>query len=234
MMNNFQKTGGIAALINATAYVVGFGMAFTLLAPILDAAPEQYLAFLVDHQTLLYVWYLIIYVIAGVFMVPLVLALYERLKGGAPALASTAAAIGLIWAGLVIASGMLYLKDIGVVAQLYAQDPAQAATVWVALSAVENALGGGIELPGGLWALLVSWAALRTNGLPKALNALGLVIGVAGILTLIPALGELTTSLFGLGFILWFAWAGIVMVRSRSSGTQPWPQPTLDVAGSPQ
>ena len=233
-MNNLQRMGGVAALINATAYIVGFAMAFTLLAPIMDAAPEQYLAFLAENQTLLYVWYLIIYVIAGVFMVPLVLALHERLKGGAPALAATVTAIGLIWAGLVIASGMLYLKDIGVVAQLYAQDPAQAATVWLALSAVENALGGGIELPGGLWALLVSWAALRTNGLPKALNILGLVIGAAGILTLIPALGELGTSLFGLGFILWFAWAGIVMVRSRVGGRDSWPQPTFDVASSLQ
>ncbi len=64
-MNNLQKMGGIAAMINAAAYVVGFGMAFTLLAPILDADPDQYMTFLVDNQTLLYVWHLLIYVVAG-------------------------------------------------------------------------------------------------------------------------------------------------------------------------
>jgi len=47
----------------------------------------------------------------------------------------------------------------------------------------------------------------------RVLNYLGLVIGVAGILTVIPPLGELG-AIFGLGFIVWFAWAGIVMVRS--------------------
>ncbi|MEZ4711269.1 MAG: DUF4386 family protein [Caldilineaceae bacterium] len=212
-MNNLQKIGGAAALINAAAYIIGFGMVFTMLAPIIDAEPAQYLAFLVDNQTLLYVWHLIIYIVAGVFMIPLVLALYERLRGDTPALAQMGMAIGLIWAGLVIASGMLFLKDIVVIAELYGKDPAQAATIWPALTAVESALGGGIELPGGLWALLISWAALRSGALPKALNFLGLVIGAAGALMLVPAFAETGGAIFGLGFILWFAWAGVVMVR---------------------
>ncbi|MEZ4865599.1 MAG: DUF4386 family protein [Caldilineaceae bacterium] len=216
-MNNLQKLGGVAALINAAAYVIGFGMAFTLLAPIMDAKPEQYLAFLVANQTLLYVWHLIIYIVAGIFMVPLVLALHERLRDGAPAQSQIGMAIGLIWAGLVIASGMLFLKDIVVIAELYSKDPTQAVTIWPALTAVESALGGGIELPGGLWVLLVSWAALRTGALPKALNYLGLAIGVAGVLMLVPAFAETGGAIFGLGFILWFIWAGIVLVRSRQS-----------------
>ncbi|HRW09510.1 MAG TPA: DUF4386 family protein [Caldilineaceae bacterium] len=214
-MTNMQKLGGVAALINAAAYIIGFGMVFTLLAPIIDAEPTQYLAFLVENQTLLYGWHLIIYIVAGVFMVPLVLAIHERLKEGAPALSQMGMAIGLIWAGLVIAAGMLFLKDIVVIAELYSNDPAQAITIWPALTAVESALGGGIELPGGLWALLVSWAALRTGALPKALNFLGLLIGLAGTLMLVPAFAETGGAVFGLGFILWFAWAGIVMVRSR-------------------
>lgn len=218
-MNNLQKMGGVAALINGIAYIVGFGMVFTLLAPILDAEPEQYLAFLVENQTLLYLWHLIIYIVAGVFMVPLVLAVHERLKDGEPVLSQMAAAIGLIWTGLVIASGMLFLKDIVVIAELYSKDSTQAVTIWPALTAVESALGGGIELPGGLWALLISWAALRTGSLPKALNYLGLVIGMAGILMLVPAFAEPGSAIFGLGFIAWFLWAGIVMVRNRPRET---------------
>jgi hypothetical protein len=34
-------------------------------------------------------------------------------------------------------------------------------------------------------------ATLRAGGLPKALNFLGVVIGVSGIVTVVPALGEL-------------------------------------------
>lgn len=219
-MNNMQKLGGFAALINGIAYIVGFGMVFTMLAPIIDAEPAAYLAFLVENQTLLYVWHLIIYIVAGVFMVPLVLAVHERLTAKAPALAQMATAIGLIWAGLVIASGMLFLKDIVVIAELYNADPTQAITIWPALTTVESALGGGIELPGGLWALLISWAALRTGALPKALNYLGLVIGLAGTLMLVPSFAETGGAVFGLGFILWFLWAGTVMVRNRQQVTQ--------------
>ena len=32
---------------------------------------------------------------------------------------------------------------------------------------------------------------------------------------LVPAFAETGGAVFGLGFILWFAWAGIVMVRNR-------------------
>ena len=114
-MNDLQKVGGVAALIQAGAYVVGFGLALTLLDPVLDANPDQYVAFLVDNLTLMHIWHLIIYLVAGVFLVVLVLVLHERLKAGSPAMAQTAAAFGLIWATLVIASGMLLINDAGVV-----------------------------------------------------------------------------------------------------------------------
>ena len=72
-MNDLQKMGGIAALIQAATYVVGLGLALTLLAPVLDADPDQYVAFLADNLTLMYVWHLIIYVVTGVFLVVLAL-----------------------------------------------------------------------------------------------------------------------------------------------------------------
>lgn len=169
-MNTLQKIGGIAALIEAATYVVGFTLAFTLLAPIWDLDPGQYVTFLVENQALMYVWHLIIYVVNGVFLVVLVLALFEKLKMGSPATVQIATAFGLIWAVTVIMSGMLIINDMNAVAGLYAKDPAQAVSVWLALDAVESGLGGAVELPGGLWILLISWAALRTGGLPRVLN----------------------------------------------------------------
>ena len=219
-MSHLQRLGGVAALTNAAAYTVGIGLALTLLAPVLDSSPEQYLTFLAANQTLLVVWHFIIYLVAGVFMVPLVLAVHERLQAGSPALTQIATAFGLIWAVTVIGSGMIIVNNVGVVADLYGHDPAQAATVLAALSAVEDGLGGAGELPGGLWILLVSWAALRTGGFPKLLNALGLVIGVAGLLTVVPALYEAGT-VFGLGFTAWFIWAGALLLRGDLGVLKP-------------
>jgi hypothetical protein len=216
MMKDLQKIGGIAALINAAAYIVGFGMALTLLAPVMDAGPDQYMTFLADNQMLMIAWYIIIYLIAGIFMVPLALALHERLKDKAPALMQNATAFGLIWAVTIIISGMIQVNDVGIISDLYAKNPTQAAPVMLALGAVERGIGGAIELPGGIWILLVSWASLRTGGFPRPLNYLGLLIGLAGIVTVVPALGE-GGSVFGMGFIVWFVWAGLVLLRDRPS-----------------
>ena len=86
----------------------------------------------------------------------------------------------------------------------------------MAVNSVHLGLGGGNEIVGALWILLLSWAALRAGGLPRVLNYLGVVISVAGLLTLVPAL-ELVGVIFGLGSIVWFIWVGIVMLRGNPS-----------------
>ena len=42
---------------------------------------------------------------------------------------------------------------------------------------------------------------------------LGVVIGVAGLISAVPAL-EMLALVFGLGQIVWFVWLGIVMLRT--------------------
>ncbi len=130
-MKTLQKMGGIAALIHAATYFVGIALYFTLLAPNFaeDVAPVQKVALLADNQAITYIWNLIVYVVAGALLVVLVLALYERLKARSPAMVQTATAFGLIWAGLVIAAGMVFNIGLATVVDLYGKDTAQAATV---------------------------------------------------------------------------------------------------------
>jgi hypothetical protein len=124
----------------------------------------------------------------------------------------TATAFGLIWAGLVIASGMIANIGNSTVVALFSENQDQAVLLWLAITTVQEALGGGNEIVGGLWVLLLSWAALRSGKLPKVLNYLGVLVGLAGILTVVPAF-YLLMDVFGLGQIVWFAWLGIVMFR---------------------
>ncbi len=217
-MKKLQKIGGIAALFLAAAYLIAMVGYLLVLGTLADVDPVQQVASLVDNQAFIYILNLIAYVFAGFFMVVLALALYERLKAGSPAMAQTATAIGLIWATVIIASGMIRNFGMGIVVDLYSTDPAQAATVWLAIDSVFEGLGGGSgEVLGGPWVLLVSWAALRAGELPKALNYLGVVLGVAGILSTIPALFLMLALIFGMGKIVWLIWLGIVMLRSKTS-----------------
>jgi hypothetical protein len=115
---------------------------------------------------------------------------------------------------VVIASGMIFNIGMDNVVDLYGEDPAQATTIWLVIESVSDAIGGGNEILGGLWVLLISWAALQSRGLPRALNYLGIVIGAAGILSALPGLGDVGL-IFGLVQIVWFIWVGIVMLRGR-------------------
>ena len=99
-------------------------------------------------------------------------------------------------------------------------DPSHAATVWLAISSMLEESVGRIEIVGGIWILLVTWGALLAGRLPRALNYLGVVVGVAGVLTVVPALEVLGIG-FRLGEIVWYVWLGIVWVRgSRSAAAR--------------
>ncbi|MFD0670099.1 DUF4386 family protein [Cohnella sp. GCM10027633] len=215
-MNRLSQLGGIAALVNAFAYLVGIGLVVSYLSPIMDADPQEYVAFIADNEALMTVWHVLIYLVAGVAMVPMALALHERLKAESPVTMLIATAFGLVWVATVISSGMIIVNDVGVIAELHADNPEQASAVWLSLSAVEEGLGGAIELPGGLWILLVSWAARRSGRLPKTLNGLGIAIGASGILTVIPSLYG-AGYVFGIGAIAWFIGVGIALLRVRNA-----------------
>jgi hypothetical protein len=221
-MKSLQKIGGSAALLHASAYIVGMVLGVTLIFPIIDADPGQYVAFVADHQTLIYVWNLISYWGSAITLVIMALALYHRLKDGSPVLMQTATVFGLIWAALIIGSANLMLHDTGVISSVYAKDPTQAATLWSALESVENGIVSGNELVGSLWVLLLSVAAMRSGGLSKGLNYFGAAISLAGILTIVPALAEPMIMIFGPGMILWSIWLGVVLLQnSRSENRQP-------------
>lgn len=210
--------GGISALIAAALYITGFALFLTVLDPSGYDGHVQRVAFLAENQVASYIANLLIYVAFGVVLVVLVLALHARLKSGSPAIMQTATVFGLIWSGLVIASGMIANIGNSTVIGLFSENQDQAVALWLAISTMQESLGGGNEIVGGLWVLLLSWAALGAGKLPKVLNSLGVLVGLAGILTVVPAF-DLLMDVFGLGQIVWFAWLGIFMLRDNPSTT---------------
>jgi hypothetical protein len=209
--------GGIAALLGAATNFFGVVTLLTLLEPKGYGSddPAQVVAFLADNQTLVRALYVVIWLVFGVAMILLSLALYDRLKSGSPALAQAVTTFGLIYAVLVIVIGTLSINNLSTVVDLYSKNPAQAATVWLTLDSVETGLGagGGETLVTALWLLLLSWVALRARELPRVLNYLGVVLGVAGSLSVVLA-SLVLSAVYGLGLIVWLVWLGIVMLRT--------------------
>lgn len=218
-MKTLQKVGGFSALYLALAYIVGM-IGFLSMVDIFSVGdPVQKVALMADNLSFLYLLHLFVYVVWGIFMVVLALALYARLKAGSPAIAQIATIFGIFWGCVIILSGMIHNVAMQNVVDLYGKDPTQAGTIWLTIESVLGGLAGSNEAIGGIWILLLSWAALRAKELSRVLNFLGVVVGLAGIISLVPALAEMYIYIFALGQIVWFVWLGIVLLRSNTVKT---------------
>lgn len=213
-MKTLQKAGGISALYMAVSHLIGIVIFLGVLDYLSMTDPIQKMALNVEKQAVVFSTNLLMYVFFGFALIVLALALHDRIKTDAPALMQAATSVGILWAGSLIASGMVANAGLATVAALYAQNPAQAVVIFQSIESVANGLGNANgEILGGVWTLLVSLAAWRSGGLSKGVSVLGLFVGAIGVITIIPALNDIT-GLFGLGQIIWFIWLGIVLLRN--------------------
>lgn len=214
----FQRLGGLAAIAAGLTYVIGFWVYFSILGPVQYGSPsipaEQHVGFLVDNAALMSAWNLVIYVLNAVLMVVLVIAVHQRVKTASEGMVQTATAFGLIWAGLILATGMLTNVATSQIVQLAQTDMEAAASLWQSTVVVAAGLGGGNEITGGMWIFLLSLAGFQSRALPLPVNLLGLIVGGAGIVSTIPVLSD-ATMIFGLGFIVWFFGMGVALLAMK-------------------
>lgn len=218
---SLRVIGGAAAVICAATYLIGFALLLTLLAPLgygsEEIDVEAVVAFIGTDGGLLIAWNTVIYIVNGLALVVLTLALHARLKPVSRGWAATLHGFGLIWGTLVLGAGMIANVTVERVAGLVPDAPARAADLWEVLHAVELGLGGGNEVVGAVWIFCAGLAGLMTGGFGKPVSVLGLIIGVAGGLTVVPPLGDAAGAVFGLGAILWFLGIGGTLLSSRSA-----------------
>ena len=214
-MTGYRTAGAIGGLVCAATYLFGIAIMVAVLVPAGFDTPlstsEELLAFLNAQQLTLSIWYLVIYVLNAVALAALVIALRALLHPHAPVLSDLSLGFGLIWATLVMGAGMI--ANVGLAETLsHTGSSEQAAQLWRMITTIENGLGGGNEIAGSVWVITVGLAAWGSGILPRFLSTFGFVIGGCGLLTILPPL-EAFGMVFGLGFILWFAWVGVVLIR---------------------
>ncbi|MEZ8374974.1 hypothetical protein [Vibrio cyclitrophicus] len=173
------------------------------------------MTYLAENQLSFSLMYFLMYVVFGVFLAVLVVGLFEELKSTNDPLVKVGSVFGFVWVVLVIASGML--ANIGLVHAVELMDLSaeQAFDMWRVVTVIVESLGGGNELVGGLWVLLISLAALKATIFPRGLNYLGISVGCAGVSMIYPA--EVLTEIFGITQVLWFLWLGVSMLSQRAT-----------------
>ena len=217
-----QRAGGLAAIICALTYLFGFVLFFGLVQPPADTSDIAYLQFLVSQRDTFFLGYVIIGIVFSLGLLLLNQSLLALFKNHSPVAARYNSAIGHIWATLVIASTFVFLVSLPFLADYINTSENNAVVVLKSINVVVDALGGGIELLGAIWVLLISYTGIKHGIYVKATHILGCAVGIAGVLTLFSGLSffsgnvffEASTAIFGLGQIVWFILIGLHMTRA--------------------
>jgi hypothetical protein len=106
---------------------------------------------------------------------------------------------------------MIEIIGLASVIKMGAKDPENEMIVFSSISIITEGIGGGNEIVGGVWVLLLCIVGLKGGLFSKPLNFLGIFVGLVGISTTYPL--DLLTDIFGISQIVWFIWLGIIMIR---------------------
>lgn len=214
-MINLQRMAGLAAIFEAVIYITAFVYFGAFWAYPAEGSASEKMAYLAENQLVFSMIYFLMYAVFGILLAVLVVSLYDKLKQTNDAMVKVGSVFGVVWVVLVIASGML--ANIGLVhaINLMESSSEKAFELWRMISVIIESLGGGNELVGGLWVLLMSIAALKAEEFSRGLNYLGIIVGLAGIATTYPA--PVFTEIFGITQIVWFFWLGLFMLRQNNA-----------------
>ena len=206
------RFGGLASIGMALCYVamavIFLGM-LSMPAGLDTAGKIQYLQ---QHHLLVASGYGIGYLLFGMLLAIVLKALQRVFANTSSAVSALSERFGNVWLALMMASGMMALIGLQMVFRLMESDPQQALALYNTRNLLTESLGGGIELVGGLWVLLLSISGLQQQCLGKALHMLGLVVGALGILTVMHTLPYLKDA-FGITQLIWFIWLGVSLLR---------------------
>ncbi|WP_444919457.1 hypothetical protein ACJJID_10585 [Microbulbifer sp. CnH-101-G] len=214
-----NRIAGVSAIGMGLIYIAAFIFFGLFWAFPSAGSPVEKMRFLEENQLLFNIVYTLMYLVFAVLLGCLVVGLYEELKNKNAGLTILASLFGAIWVGLVIASGMIANIGLAYVIGLMDANPEKAFDAWGIIYLMVESLGGGNELVGGLWVLLVSIVALQSGVFSRYLNCLGIFVGIAGIATIYPS--ETFTEIFGISQIVWFVWIGTSLL-GRENESKDW------------
>ncbi len=203
-MQNFERAGGYAAIIQGLLLAVLFAM-FVIVLPQQGFIPTDF----GNYSKIVPVLgsFAVVNVIAvarSFVLLVIILALYERMRAGAPNAIRLAAAGAGLASTLLLAQGMLGITGWPILLQ----NPSAAPTAAVAFQAVSQSLLTASLLAEGIALALVGRAAMVTGSLSTPLSSVilftGMVIALIFIVgfLIIPGLVLYTVTSLWLGFAL--------------------------------
>ncbi|TMR88956.1 DUF4386 family protein [Nonomuraea basaltis] len=214
----FGVLAGVGLLVEGMLWTVSGWNAGTF------ADPTAALRFLAESGTILR-WAVLSGFLNLVFFVVLIAGLAGRLRTATPTLATATLWFGMIGITAHVLVPMGHWYGVPAFLQAAARDQESAESAWTAFMIVgQQAAGGAGSLFMGLSMLCAGWAIAARRAMPVLLGWLGLIAGVATLLTLFAPDTPLS-GVAGAAFmpslllaIVFRIWAGLALTRSPQHG----------------
>lgn len=218
-----QKTGGVAAWVNACLSAAALIVAFVLIGPEAMGDNARLAQMALENPTPLILQDVLKFASAAAASI-LIVVMFQRLRISHPGAMKTAVWFGSLSVVCLLANACLSLYTVSLAANV---PPSQSAsgllltrtfsdmeTILFVLKGFLNALIGVLGMAviffNGVWYLLVNWVLLKTESLPRWLCYLGLVMGG---MSLLPPLGIVVLLLS----IPWSLGVGRALYKTRAA-----------------
>ncbi|MBB6479868.1 hypothetical protein [Spirochaeta isovalerica] len=216
-LKNKKGTAGLigigSSLYMALAYITGIIIFIAVLKYPSITEDMDKVRILVDMKTMVFSTNLLMYVLFGPILVLFILYLRSKLSDDKSVLVGFSSVVGYIWAGSLTASGMIANGAIEPIIKLFQVDPDQAVFLWRMFDTVSLSIGNGNgEILGGLMTLGFGMAMVKDPHLSRGLGIFGIIIGLIGVISLIPGLVDLAV-IFGLMQLVWFVLTGFSSLK---------------------
>lgn len=206
-----QRQGIIAAFTCAACFILGLCLIF-IIAPDFNDGAEQRLRTLSEYSASMQLWYFLVYVVFGLSVLALSLALLKAPDREHNLLEQMTTLMSFLWSCYIFASGFIAILSIEFMfGSLFPTDQ-NTSEVWQEIYNIQVGLGEGAEWVGAIWVVLINTCLLRAQRLDKKVIIFGYFISIFGFCTLIPSLQELG-AMFGLLQILWFISVGFILLK---------------------
>lgn len=139
-MLSLRTWGGYAGFYMGAAYAVAIVIFLVVLDYPSMVDPVDKVGLLTRASGMIWASNLLLYVVFSPVLAVFVLAVHDLVRT-AEGPARLGRALGLIWAGLLIASGLIANAAIGPITALFASDQAAAIALWSATNAVADEIG---------------------------------------------------------------------------------------------
>jgi hypothetical protein len=206
-----QTVGGVSAIIEGLCYIGSLLLVLVAMPAMgwqMDywEEPTKAVPFVHAHQTF-FILAALFYVVSALVVLPVVVAVHERLRSLSPTLIAAASALGVMATAMLLLNALVQYAEFRAIGTL---SPTVAEQARAYGSVAYDATFQAASVCLGIWVLLLSWVVIRRGAMPRWLGYFGLLVGAADIAALFFPPPSLLLS------IPWLIALGIVLLRGGS------------------